>query len=790
MDDTNLKKYRAKFERLRHCLTDLQTDVADAGNNRKIYYAIDFSELYSYLNQYSAKSFNALGVALEPSDKVTTSRQHRLALEHLFNSLSDKLFILPPYVIEMWAYSKNRTGLEDHYFALRGDAQNLLAGLDASQLEFLQRLESGSVLSEDEKKKLLEIVKHEFEAICAEATSFVAWRHQAVNLKNLLQTKKISTEMDEILPDSETAPPFQPNLQEEAEVFQCFPKNVRHKYYQKRIDSRAIIYLRKINETLSKRSEKLLLITRDSSMREAVEELSRNDVHYPQLAAYLRDPETVFFDLILQGKPTEKKLDWLNESVNELRNIEDQLVEIINVSHHSDRTRLNYPLAEPKEAVLKNTFKGWDERINIQLSLASKTVEWLGGRAEIELPAEGDDPEIQTKITSIKNLFAFIKSSESFETDAISEVRKIWQDITYESLRIKFLDLFKPVALESIGNVLADRLFDSRTVSFLLPPSASIMPFIKFTSEVYEQRLEEFRKNNKINRSKNDLRNLIVEATTGIAEPEDFLFMAFILGILELWKESHQMIEEVLTFDPVKLEKNNFDLSQAYYFRGFIRRKKGERSDDLSYEIIHYEYAFYDIQTALEEKREDPRYLKEYGAIVLFYEESWRLLERSEDYRYNILSIRGRNKDLNLECAKEYLRKGWEIQKDRYMLSDDTRLKIEILNNIVYAEVISENPNFETTEPLLSRMKVELEKIEDPNVSQGIVPFVRDTEIMWEAKKVFLSGDETALQSCLAELKKLPNEYELNEYRKRANQEHQSLILDWLSQTKAKIKCK
>lgn len=248
--------------------------------------------------------------------------------------------------------------------------------------------------------------------------------------------------------------------------------------------------------------------------------------------------------------------------------------------------------------------------------------------------------------------------------------------------------------------------------------------------------------------------------------------MAFILGILELWKEAHQMIDEVLTFETVKLEKNNFDLSQAYYFHGFIRRKKDEKSDDLSHEIIHYEYAFYDIQTTLEIKREDPRHLKEYGAIVLFHEELWGFSERSEDYRYNILAIRNRNDDLNLECAKEYLRKGWEIQKDRYMLPDDTRLKIEILNNIVYAEVISKKPNFEMTEPLLRRMKGKMEKVEDPDVLQGIVPFAKDTEIMWEAKKAFFDRDEAALRGWLAELKELPDDYELNEYRKRANQGH------------------
>lgn len=781
----NLNRYRAKLERLHDCLTDLQMDIADTAGGRKIYYAIDFSELYSYLNQYNGENVRALGVGLEPSDEKNSFQQHRLALEHLFNSLSDKLFLLPPYVIEIWAYSKNNTKLDDHYYLRRSAAPNLLATLDTSELEFLQGLKSGRVLSDDQKKRVLEIVKQDFESICVEATNFIAWRQQAVNLQSLFQAGKISPEISEILLGEDT-PLEKPSHQEEAEVYQCFSKNLlSRKYYQKLIDSRAIIYLRNINEALSKRSEKLLLITRDISMREVVKRLdSLEGTHFPQLLTYLRHPETVFFDLILQGEPIDKKIVWLNESVDELKKIEGQLFGIINNTHNFDRTRFGNRFAEPKEEILKNTFKRWDERINLQLSLASKTVNWLGWADDDNLITESRDPEIEKKINSIKNLFVFIKSNEAFETDAVSEVKKIWQDIIYESLRIQFLGLFKTVALEGIGNILVDKLFDSRKEgSFLLPPSMSVMPFIKFTSPVYERRLKELRKNRKISPSINDLRNLIIEATTGIAEPEDFLFMAFILGILELWEQSFQMIEEVLRFDPLIIEKNKFDLSQAFYFRGFIKRKLGENSEDISYEIMHYEYSFDDIHTALGIKEDDPRYLKEYGAVVLFYQEAWRQLERSEDYSYNALSIRGRHEDLNLEQAKECLRKGWEIQKDRNLLADDTRLKIEILNNIVYAEVISDSPNFEGTEPLLKQMTDELEKIKgsDADVAQNLEPFVKDTVLMWEAKKAFAYQDENSLLNLQAELKKLPNDFQLNEYRKRANLEHQALISEWLN---------
>ncbi|HEX8733934.1 MAG TPA: hypothetical protein VF721_01335 [Pyrinomonadaceae bacterium] len=784
MNKSNLKIYREKLERLRNCLTDLQDDITDVSKGHRLFYAIDFSELYAYLNQQENKT--VYGVGLEDSDSETSSRQHRLALEHLFNTLSEKLFILPPYVIEIWSYGKSRSQLGEHFHDRRLDAQKLLAELSSEDVEFLQTLNSETLLTEEKKKRLLGIVKENFEKICYEATHFDTWREQAVNLQNLFRDKKISSEISEILSEAETGQIEPPTIQEETEVFQCFPRSAtRKKFYQKMVDSRAIIYLREINEVLARRTEKLLLITRDNSVRNAIEtiaDLKKSD--YSGLLRCLRNPETVFFDLILCGKTVDKKLEWLNESINELYAIEKQLIQIINSSGNWEKETYYNTFAVSKENVLKTTFARWDERINLQLSLASKVVGWLG-KSDFVSRIENDESEVAKKLESIKKLFLFIKSNEDFEADTISEVKKIWQNITYERIRIQFLNFFKREDLENIGIILAEKLLDSETGSFLLPPSSSIMPVIKFTSPIYDQRLYEFnKKNNRSAYSTEDLTVLIVEATTGRVEPEDFLLMAFLLGILELWKEAFQIIEETLRFEARIHEKNNFDVSQAKYFRGFIQRKLGENEENLDKEIEYYEYAFNDISEALKLNSDDPRYLKEIGAIILFYEEAWRQFERAEDFQYSNLAERGKLKELNLEAAKEYLVTAWKFQKDKYQISDDARLKIEILNNIIYAEVISPNPDLEMAEQMLSHMRSELDRIQElePSIFRNLQTFVKDTEVMLEAKRAFIAGDRTALSGILIKLKRFPNELPLNQYRIRANLEHQMLIEEWIQQ--------
>ncbi len=107
MNQKNLKKYSEKLEILRNCLTDLQNDIADISSGHRLFYAIDFSELYAYLNPYTDKL--VYGVGLESSNNENSYRQHQLALEHLFNTFSETLFILPPYVIEIWSYGKKRS---------------------------------------------------------------------------------------------------------------------------------------------------------------------------------------------------------------------------------------------------------------------------------------------------------------------------------------------------------------------------------------------------------------------------------------------------------------------------------------------------------------------------------------------------------------------------------------------------------------------------------------------------------------------------------------------------------
>src|SRR5215203_2480317 len=106
---------------------------------------------------------------------------------------------------------------------------------------------------------------------------------------------------------------------------------------------------------------------------------------------------------------------------------------------------------------------------------------------------------------------------------------------------------------------------------------------------------------------------------------------------------------------------------------------------------------------------------------------------------------------LDLEKGKKALTQAWQIQKNKNQISDNTRLKIEILNNIIYSEVLSESPQLEFGKEMLSFMNIELNRLrlEQPATFKGIEVSIKDTEIMFEAKVAFVENDSEKLINCI-----------------------------------------
>lgn len=778
MESRTLKIYLERLKRLDRILSETEADLKSQKEDESVYYSVDFSELFAYFNpkDETIKHFST-EITTNPE---TSSERHRLGLYHLFNSLTDKLYLLPPYVIELWSYSRRQADNHKQFNSSLETAQKFLSQLSSAHFKFLKSLNDKTTLTTEEENTLFTIVKEDFQKICAEATNFFLWKKQATDLHFLIKEKKISYEIEELLKRGNFASSDLQDVtrQEEMLVLQFFSKeDITERYYQKLRDSRAIIFIRNLNHLFASRNSKLVFVTRDNSIREVAEILlDVPELDCSEVLSCLRAPESVFFNLILFAFETsEEKLSWLNDSKNALKKMEKDLIEIEQPKsfYSESQSHNNKYFQQQKQEVLESVFKSWNERVNLQLSRATKKIPWL---SDTEIKSSQLNNKSLSTLTSVKNLLEFVKSNE-YEEKAIYETEKVWDELLNDGLRMIFLKNLK-LDITNLKDISVTRIYDEKKGAFLLPPSSSMMPFIRFTSTTYENRLNEFKRNlNKYSKSFKEIIPLITEATSGIGEPEDFMFMAFILGMLTRWTDAFQMVERAL-----ELEVNNFDVAQAYYFRAFIQRRLAEDADDLPKIIEYYEYAENDIQKALNKELEDPRYLKEYGAIVLLYLDAWRRFVRSDEYKFSILKKRGMLESLNLEKAKKHLKKGWEMQKNNDQLPDDDRLRIEILNNIVYAEALSQNPDLELAHEFLNLMKNELTKIKDTqrSVFLGLEPIVRDTEIMLRAKIAFTSKKTDDLSKCIEELKYLGMNYTLSSIQTELNYEHIQMLKEWL----------
>src|SRR6185295_20224217 len=143
-------------------------------------------------------------------------------------------------------------------------------------------------------------------------------------------------------------------------------------------------------------------------------------------------------------------------------------------------------------------------------------------------------------------------STPKYRDLAEEDAQIVWSVLENEARRMSFLRQLGKESIEHLSQILSEPLPErggARTV--LLSMSAFRMPAIQFVSETYQVRLRTLQTYAKKGQeSKNWLQKqflpIVYEATSGITEPEDFLFMAFVLGMLDLWPPALAMAEHSL----------------------------------------------------------------------------------------------------------------------------------------------------------------------------------------------------------------------------------------------------
>lgn len=769
------------LKRLRERILELRSDIEYADKGGKIYYAVDFSEIYSYL-QFEDEEVEDIGVSLDGQNPEKASLQHRLGLTHLFNSFADTLYLLPPHTQEMWTYARTQGGRKRPSEDQPDRILERTRSLDPHHKALLESLNDKS-RPQEVSIELLEFVKSpEFGPLCVDVSEFVNWYKRSNVLRNLIQDGKLSYQIDRILSEHNIgfAELKDPLRDEVDRIFNKFPRvNRKFRPGTTRIDARALLFLRNINRLLVRANARMVLVTRDMQFLEVAKAVMNESwFGWSQVREYFRGIETVFLDLILHG--VKAKSNSVFETDLKLAQMQESVRRILDQVNRSDASRPQFTnLAPAGKKVLEETSHHWDQHINLKLSLASNSVPWLGKNfLEEDLPE--NFKEFRYEYDQLKNLLEYI-STPTYQDLAHKDVQALWSGIEMDCMRISFLHLIGKERATRVSKVLAETFEGSSGSAMTVLRSRKFlrMPSLQFVSRPFQRASKALQVENQEKYDRAFI-SLITEAMSGMHEPEDFLFMAFVLGMIDEWpealnmaKKSQQITAEIepSAMNPV------VDPSEVDYFTAIAKRKVAELEDDPINATQGYVEAYSDILRARQAKPEDPRYMKEQAATAMLYHEAVKMVNRWSGMTNRKDFIESQPLLLSEMEAKELYQRAL---KD----TDDLRLKVAILNNLAFAEVLSDTPSFEDAERHLEQIDdfIRVESESQMPLLDGVLPHINDTRVMVRARRAREDKNIEVLNECIEELNAKASKDDLSKTERKTYLSHVTIMKNWLQE--------
>ena len=305
------------------------------------------------------------------------------------------------------------------------------------------------------------------------------------------------------------------------------------------------------------------------------------------------------------------------------------------------------------------------------------------------------------------------------------------------------------------------------------------MPSLQFVSRPFQRASKALQVENQEKYDRAFI-SLITEAMSGMHEPEDFLFMAFVLGMIDEWpealnmaKKSQQITAEIepSAMNPV------VDPSEVDYFTAIAKRKVAELEDDPINATQGYVEAYSDILRARQAKPEDPRYMKEQAATAMLYHEAVKMVNRWSGMTNRKDFIESQPLLLSEMEAKELYQRAL---KD----TDDLRLKVAILNNLAFAEVLSDTPSFEDAERHLEQIDdfIRVESESQMPLLDGVLPHINDTRVMVRARRAREDKNIEVLNECIEELNAKASKDDLSKTERKTYLSHVTIMKNWLQE--------
>ena len=794
---SSLEKHKLTLETFSERVNELKRGIefrSQKGN--KLYYSVDFSEIYSYLH-YDDPKVHHFGVSLFATGeegRLKSKQQHYLALTHLFQSLSkNPLYLLQPYVLEMYSYARGQA------HKLRKIKRNL-SGLISSYTRLLKPehvalLRAPEKLTEEQKIELLQVLKEDYPQLSIDLLEFERWhtRTRELNtrgqlLKELLANHTLSHRTDEILRecgirDSELE---KPSIEEENKVVDAFPElrpEDEDREFSRLVDARALLLLRNMNRLLERRNARLVLITRDAKSPMVAEKLKDESwFGWTDVKKYFYGIEAIYLDLILQPVDDNEKLAWLTRADSALTNMVQSVDEML------QETSTATEISAGVRNLLEQHSENWNQLVDVEFIRTSGSVDWLGKEFVTDILAatgpgkSGEQTEVSPKESSMLQQLATFVDSPDFQEVATEDANKLWDGIAADVFGMNKLSKFIEKFNEVVGHfskLLPGKHDEPELFRNIIENSRSFlnMPTIHFENKFYEQFVKNFQpwryKDEKsIDKLGQQLAELFALAASNFEKPENCLFIAFVMGMLDFWDQALEVAE--YGSERIKERRSEFDYFLAYARYRTVDMHGADPSDALQ----QYIHAHRNIMDALNANPYDARYLKRRGTITLQYHDATRKIGMPNE------SV-SEAKDI----ASEDDAIGFLKQAVKRAKKDDRKTRVRALNNLAFTYGTSEPPRLEEAEECIKQIEKEFDEAtsEPENSLPDIIdwPFVMDTIWYVGARIAYARKDAKALkdnaerlQFAVEKVKLLPTEEEAVKAHISEIQELQNQLAD------------
>ena len=695
---THISYLQRKILQLREASRDFE-----ASKSLRFSYAVDFSEVYSYL-------FFGLNAELDllrfPKDlRRKLFNERRIALVHLFEEVSDRIFLLPPHADELWGTLKriSREAAGGHSVWLR--VEEAFCAFEPRHRKVLEMLSEGKDVGDNELADVISVIAADFDSLCASVGSIVS-AHDSLNavfreLGRLKERKRLVTSIDPLLRQCRAPLPLpQPDGCEIERLMRWLADAARKnreearredlrastsredetgkKVLSRAIDAKALISLREANAIFREFDARLVLVTRDLEILRLAREPWLAKEGFAGIEDCVRSIDGFFLDFLLRGFSNDSKCrEWIQETGVLLGDMEEAALSQLRLLKRN--ISAGHLLQRQVDKMVANSLSDWASHINLRLSRSASQVDWY---SQASKDAEAQlNPDTRVLL---RNLWTFV-CSPVYADASEDRIAKDWGQF----LRDTMISLFVGVLGEAPARELVQLLVEDGSEEvrvFTHEPSLPGLSLVNGRHRAAFLKLRTSRAWTTKTRGKN-VRNttleLVGEIIAGGKNPEAFLVIGFVLALLGRMRDAARCIDYSLTLE------GDMSRGDAYLLLGTVQRILA--IDEGLVKASTLEEAFDNIRKAEAEldSTQDARLVCERASLViLFHNYHSRLVAREPTAEFSLAR----------EDPKKLL---GELRAIRQSATDEA-LKLRLITTEACGWATLEEPDFQSAREALS----------------------------------------------------------------------------------------